>query len=192
MEGINEVQGKRRRTRPPRGAARRTIRPHAHAHPFEVRRKAVQLCLEESFPVQQVAHEMGVGQSTLSKWVRLYRAQGEVGLQSKPRRPNRPRPKVAPAVKAQVVELKRHHPDFGIKKISQFLRRMWFLAVSRETVRRTLHEQQLLKKPRRKPQRNPPKPRFFERSTPNQMWQTDIFTFRLASPSQFLRFARGS
>ena len=186
MEGINEVQGKRRRTRPPRGAARRTIRPHAHAHPFEVRRKAVQLCLEESFPVQQVAHEMGVGQSTLSKWVRLYRAQGEVGLQSKPRRPNRPRPKVAPAVKAQVVELKRHHPDLGIKKISQFLRRMLFLPVSQETVRRTLHEQQLLKQPRRKPQRNPPRPRFFERSSPNQMWQTDIFTFRLGGKNAYL------
>ena len=186
MEGISEVQEKRKETRPPRGAARRTIRPHAHSHPFEVRQKAVQLCLEESFPVQRVAHEMGVGFSTLSKWMRLYRDQGEAGLQSNPGRRNRQRPKVAPAVKAQVVELKRHHPDFGIKKISQFLRRMWFLAVSRETVRRTLHEQQLLKKPRRKPQRNPPKPRFFERSTPNQMWQTDIFTFRLGGKNAYL------
>jgi len=129
---------------------------------------------------------MGVGLSTLSKWVRLYRDQGEAGLQAKPRRSNRPRPKVAPAVKTQVVELKRHHPDFGIKKISQFLRRMWFLPVSRETVRRTLHEQQLLKNPRRKPHRNPPKPRFFERSTPNQMWQTDIFTFRLGGKNAYL------
>ena len=186
MEGISEVQGKRKETRPPRGAARRTIRPHPHSHPFEVRRKAVQLCLEESFPVQRVAHEMGVGQSTLSKWVRLYRDQGEAGLQSKPVRRNRQRPKVALAVKTEVVELKRRHPDLGIKKISQFLRRVLFLAVSRETVRRTLHEQQLLKKPRRKPQRNPPKPRFFERSTPNQMWQTDIFTFRLGGKNAYL------
>ena len=98
MEGISEVQGKRKGTRPPRGAARRSIRPHPHSHPFEVRRKAVQLCLEESFPVQRVALEMGVGRSTLSKWVRLYRDQGEAGLQSKPVRRNRPRPKVAPAV----------------------------------------------------------------------------------------------
>jgi transposase InsO family protein len=142
--------------------------------------------LEESFPVQRVAHEMGVGRSTLSKWVRLYRDQGEVGLQSKPGRRNRQRPKVAPAAKTQVVELKRRHPHFGIKKISQFLRRMWFLPVSRETVRRTLHEQQLLKKPCRKPQRNPPRPRFFERSAPNQMWQTDIFTFRLGGKNAYL------
>ena len=50
MEGTREVQEKRKRTRPPRGAARRTIRPHAHSHPFEVRRKAVQLCLEKASP----------------------------------------------------------------------------------------------------------------------------------------------
>jgi putative transposase len=128
---------------------------------------------------------MGVGRSTLSKWVRLYRDQGEAGLKSKPRRPSRPRPKVA-AVKTPVVELKRRHPDLGIKKISQFLRRVWFLPVSRETVRRTLHEQQLLTKHKPKPQRNPPKPRFFERSTPNQMWQTDIFTFRLGGKNAYL------
>ena len=129
---------------------------------------------------------MGVGRSTLSKWIRLYRDQGEAGLQSKPSPAEPPRPKVAPAVKTQVVELKRRHPELGIQKISQFLRRVLFLPVSRETVRRTLHEQQLLKKPRRKPQRNPPRPRFFERSTPNQMWQTDIFTFRLGGKNAYL------
>ena len=186
MEGTNGVQRKRKKTRPPRGAARRTIGPHVYSHPFEVRRKAVQLCLEESFPVERVAREMGVGRSTLSKWVRLYRDQGEAGLQSKSADPSPQRPKVAPAVKTKVVELKRHHPDLGIKKISQFLRRMWFLPVSRETVRRTLHQQQLLKKPKSKPPRNPPKPRFFERSTPNQMWQTDIFTFRLGGKNAYL------
>ena len=124
MEGTNEVQRKRKKTRPPRGAARRTICPHVYSHPFEVRRKAVQLCLEESFPVERVAREMGVGRSTLSKWVRLYRDQGEAGLQSKSAGPSPQRPKVAPAVKTKVIELKRHHPDLGIKKISQFLRRV--------------------------------------------------------------------
>src|SRR5215831_5308947 len=107
MEGTKKVQEKRRRTRPPRGAARRPVPPHAHSHSFEVRRKAVQLCLEEGFPTERVAREMGVGLSTLSKWVRAYREQGEAGLQSQPGRRNRAQPKVAPAVKAKVVELKR-------------------------------------------------------------------------------------
>ena len=134
----------------------------------------------------QVAREMGVGRSTLTKWNRLYRDQGEAGLQPKPILRSPAQPKVAPAVKTQVVELKRHHPELGVKKISQLLRRMLFLPVSRETVRRTLHEQQLLKKPRRKPQQNPARPRFFERSTPNQMWQSDIFTFRLGGKNAYL------
>jgi transposase-like protein len=53
----------------------------------------------KSFPVEQVAREMGVGRSTLSKWVRLYRDQCEAGLQSKSARPSPQRPKVAAAVK---------------------------------------------------------------------------------------------
>src|SRR5215471_6934919 len=186
MEGTKEVRRKRKSTRPPRGAARRKSGPHVRVHSFEVRRKAVQLCLEEKFPVRQVAREMGVGLSTLTKWVKVYREQGEAGLEPQPRRAGSHRPKVAPAVKTKVVELKRRHPDLGIQKISHFLRRALFLPVSRETVRRTLHEQQLLKKRKPKPPRNPQKPRFFERSTPNQMWQTDIFTFRLGGKNAYL------
>src|SRR5512136_2143718 len=183
MEGNGEVpEKKRKQSRSPR---RRASRPHPHCHPYELRRKAVQLCLEEGFPVKQVARELGVGFSTLGAWVRRYRAQGEAGLQGKARSRS-PRPQVAPAVKRQAVALKRRHPDFGIQKISQFLRRVLFLPVSRETVRRTLHEQQLLQKPRPKPQRNPPQPRFFERATPNQLWQTDIFTFRLGGKNAYL------
>ena len=49
----------------------------AHSHSFEVRRKAVQLCLEEGFPVEQVAREMGVGHSTLGKWLRVCAPRGK-------------------------------------------------------------------------------------------------------------------
>ena len=87
------------------------------------------------------------------------------------------RAKLAPVVKQKTTELKQQHPHFGVKKITQVLRRVLFLPVSRETVRRTLQAQPPLKKP--KPQRHPPQPRFFERTTPNQLWPIDIFTFRL-------------
>ena len=63
MEGTTEVQGRMKETRSPRGAARRSNRPHPH--PFEVRCKAVQLCLEETFPVERLAREMGVSFSAL-------------------------------------------------------------------------------------------------------------------------------
>lgn len=136
MERIGNVQGKRKQPRVPRGAAQRSIRPRAHSHSFEVRRKEVQLCLEEGLPVERVVRELDVGRSTISKWVRAYRAHGKAGLQSAPARPHRPRPQVAPAVKTEVAALKRRHPNLGIQKISQFLRRVPFLPASRETVRR--------------------------------------------------------
>jgi transposase len=83
MESTGEGKRERKGNRRPGGVGRRARRLPGHSHPFEVRRKAVQLCLEEGFPVPQVAREMGVGRSTLTKWIKLYRDQGEAGLQSK-------------------------------------------------------------------------------------------------------------
>ena len=111
-------EGQTRETRPPRGAARRRS---LHNHSFEVRHRAVQLYLEEGFTLQQVARELHIGQSTLSKWAKLYREQGVAALQGK-RAAAAPRPpKVAAAVKEKIVALKTAQPAFGVKKISQFL-----------------------------------------------------------------------
>jgi len=60
------------------------------------------------------------------------------------------------------------------------------LKASPETVRKTLKQENLVEAPKRKPKRNPQKPRFFERSTPNQLWQTDIFSFRLGGKQAYL------
>jgi transposase InsO family protein len=53
-------------------------------------------------------------------------------------------------------------------------------------VRKTLHREGLMPKTKKKTPRNPPKPRFFERSTPNQLWQSDIFTFHLGGKNAYL------
>ncbi len=109
MEGNGEVRGKKKR--------RRARGHRTQAYPYELRRKAVRFCLEEGFPVEQVARELGVGFSTLGAWVRRYRALGEAGLQAKARARS-PGSPVAAAGKRQAVALKRRHPDVGIQKIS--------------------------------------------------------------------------
>jgi len=43
----------------------------------------------------------------------------------------------------------------------------------------------LVEKARHKPVKNPTKPRFFERSRPNQLWQSDIMTLRLVGRNAF-------
>jgi transposase InsO family protein len=181
MQEIHKLGKRQKEPQPPRGLARRIGK-----HPFEVRLKAVKLRLEEGFPAELIAHELGVGQSTLSAWTKRYREQGEVGLRSTVHSDGHGKSKIAPAVKQRITELKRQHPRLGVKKIAQVLRRMLFLSASHETVRRTLHQHRLIHKPKTKPRRNPPKPRFFERDTPNQMWQSDIFTFRLGGKNAYL------
>jgi ATP-dependent Lon protease len=59
MDENGKVQGKKKRTQGK--AKRRAGQSHGHCYPFELRRRAVQLCLEEGFPIEQVARELGVG-----------------------------------------------------------------------------------------------------------------------------------
>jgi hypothetical protein len=63
---------------------------------------------------------------------------------------------------------------------------MFFLSASPEAIRNTLHSESLMTAPSGKRKRNITRPRFFERSAPNQLWQTDIFTFRLGGHYAYL------
>lgn len=159
---------------PPKKILRRT---------FDERRRAVKLHLEEGFTMALVAQEMGVSLAAVDKWVRTYRREGEEGLKDHSSRPRSA--KIPQPVRDKIVELKKEDPTRGIKRISQLLKRVFFLKASSETVRQTLHKEELIEIPP-KPRRNLVRPRFFERATPNQMWQSDIFTFRLGGRYAYL------
>jgi transposase InsO family protein len=162
----------------------RPVSPPAYS--VELRRKAVKLHVEEGLALKLIAEEMGVSLDTLRVWVKRYQEEGEEGLTPHSTSPAKGKSKLPPAVHQAIVDVKREHPAFGVRRIAQWLRRSLFLPGSAETVRQTLHRQRLIVAPKHKPKRNPPKPRFFERSTPNQMWQSDIFTFRLTNQNAYL------
>ena len=153
--------------------------------PLEVRLKAVKLFLEEGLPPKLICQELHVNKNTLYKWVQRYRQSGEAGLQNRPGGRGKSR-KTSEHLRQKIADVKCRQPAYGVKRISQWLKRMLFLKASPETVRKTLHEQGLMPKTRKKTPRNPPKPRFFERSTPNQLWQSDIFTFHLGGKNAYL------
>ena len=182
MEEAHELEQKREQPKPPRGLSRRSRQVHS----FPLRLKAVKLRLEEGFPAKLITRELGVSSSSLSGWIRCYRRFGEGGLRRPHIKSLRGYAKLSPVVKEQIIALKQRHPSFGVKRIAQLLRRVLFLPGSHETVRRTLHKQKLIQPRRKKPQRNPPKPRFFERSTPNQLWQSDICTVRVLHQNAYL------
>ena len=179
--------GKKRekRERPPRGAARR---PKCHTYSSELKLRAVKLHVEEGFDLKLVAQEVGACAESIRGWVRRYQKLGRAGLETPAGKSRKAaKPKLPPLVKEQIVAVKKQHPGFGVRRIAHWLRRTLFLPASPETVRQTLHRHELL--PKAKPRRmkkNPPKPRFFERAAPNQMWQSDIFCFRLDGRNAYL------
>jgi transposase InsO family protein len=182
-ESVGETGRRRGRqgSCPPRGAA---AREKFHKYPFALRLRAVKLHVEEGFPAPLVAEQLGVGLSTVTMWARRWRTLGEDGLRDAALAGRGK--KLPPAVREKITRLKQKHASFGVRRISQILRRMFFLPASPETVRRTLHEEKLIEPPKARAPHNPPKPRFFERAVPNQLWQSDIFTFRLGGRQAYL------
>ena len=80
--------------------------------------------------------------------------------------------------KRTILMLKQANPEWGCQRISDMLLRGPALPASAAAVARVLHEagyqmEEVTTHP------HPDKPRQFERATPNQLWQTDLFTFVL-------------
>ena len=173
---------KKRAKRGDRNAMRAKTAP---AYPSEFKLKVVGLRLQEAYPVRLLAEEFGISQYSVYRWVRLYREQGEDGLKPKARRCSGGA-RLAQDVQDKIVGLKKAHPDHGPRRISDILKRFFLIRTSPSTVHRTLASEGMTAPVKRKPVRNPPKPRFFERARPNQMWQSDIMTFRLAGRNAYL------
>ena len=86
--------------------------------------------------------------------------------------------KLTEVTKRTIVMLKEAHPEWGCQRISDELVRGPALSASPAAVARVLHEAgyQLEERVTRP---HPDKVRSFERAKPNQLWQTDLFTFVL-------------
>jgi transposase InsO family protein len=152
---------------------------------LEFKLRCVKLQLEEGIPVSLLSKEVGCSPDVIRRWTKAYQERGEAGLRNRVV-PAGSRRKLPGPVREKIVEIKKREPLFGVKRISHLLKRAFFLSASPETVRRTLGAESLIIPSRKKRQHNITRPRFFERSTPNQMWQSDIFTFRLGGRYAYL------
>jgi transposase InsO family protein len=174
METIESIQ---------KSSAKRKYSNRSKRYGADFKLQVVKKLLEENVPASVIQQECGVSSESIGRWARAYRRSGLAGLSPGYRGKGRSLPS---PVKQKIVELKKANPHFGIKRLSQVLKRAFFLSASPETVRKTLHDSSLITAPPKKRQRNITRPRFFERSTPNQLWQTDIFTFRLGGHYAYL------
>jgi transposase InsO family protein len=151
---------------------------------FAVRRKAVQLYLEEGIGAELVAKEFGVSDKSVYAWARKYRLFGEAGLQGcgRGKRPER----ISQPVKDKITELKRKNPEHGVKRISQMLKSLFGLQASPKTVRKQIKHAGIAT-PKVKARRKPKAPeRRFEAATPNQMWQSDITYYPILGKTAYI------
>lgn len=128
-------------------------------------------------PGSEFAELVGVSKHTLYKWKKAFEAQGPAGLMDQPRG-TKSGSKLPEVTKRSILMLKQAHPDWGCQRISDALLRGPALPASPGAVAKVLHEAGYEAQEQRVEPHAPPVRRF-ERATPNQLWQTDLFTFVL-------------
>jgi transposase InsO family protein len=128
-------------------------------------------------PAADFAALVGLSKHTLYAWKKKFDQQGPAGLMDQPR--GGPAGSRLPDLtKRTILMLKQANPEWGCQRISDMLLRGPALPASAAAVARVLHEagyqlEEVSSRP------HPDQVRHFERAQPNQLWQTDLFTFVL-------------
>jgi transposase InsO family protein len=128
-------------------------------------------------PAADFAALVGLSKHTLYNWKRRFDREGPSGLLERPRGgPQGSR--LHELTRRSILMLKQANPDWGCQRLSDMLHRGPALPASPAAVARVLREAgyELHEEPTRP---HPDKVRHFERARPNQLWQTDLFTFVL-------------
>ena len=169
-----------------RGQKKRTNRKTRHrTYTPDERRTAVEAFLESGRTQEDFAKLWGVSGTTIGQWTRRYKKEGPQGLETRRARKSKRQSSLAPAVRAEIARTKRRFPDFGMRKVRDWLARFRGIRVSANTVQKTLKEEGLANPvPRAKPKRKRQPPRRFERSRPGDLWQSDITSFLLTRHSR--------
>jgi transposase InsO family protein len=148
------------------------------SYPVELRLRVIQEVMERGASRLAVSRLFGISISTINTWVDLYEAGGLDALIPRQSGPTAEKSTHAPAKRDAVVEMREANPDYGTRRIRDMLARFDGLGVSETQVRAILHEAGLIEEQAPTGPREHP-PRRFERAEPNQLWQSDIFTFLL-------------
>ena len=165
---------------PTRPRGRRLARPELEklATLTPQQRLAILDCWQRSgLPAKDFAPLVGVSRHTLYAWKQRFERLGAAAFAEQPRGAKKGS-RLPDATRRAIVALKESQPDWGCERISNMLLRSSALPASPAAVARVLHEAgyQLHEAPTRP---HPDHPRRFERARPNQLWQTDLFTFVL-------------
>ena len=121
---------------------------------------------------------VGLSRASLYAWKRRFEEFGPAGLDDAARKKLPTGSKLPEVTQRTILMLKKAHAEWGCQRISDVLCRGPGLPASANAIARVLKEAGYVS------EEHPTKPhpdhvRSFERATPNQLWQTDLFTFIL-------------
>jgi transposase InsO family protein len=159
---------------------RRLVKPQAaKAAPLTVEQRLLLLDTwqRSQLPAGDFAAMVGLSKHTLYAWKKKFDTEGPAGLMEQPR--GAPRGTRLPDLtRRTILMLKQANPNWGCQRISDMLVRGPALPASASAVAQVLKEagyqlEEVTTRP------HPDKVRHFERATPSQLWQTDLFTFIL-------------
>ena len=136
-------------------------------------------------PAGDFAELVSVSKHTLYGWKKRFEQHGPEGLMDQPRKaPGTNR--LSEVTRRTILMLKTTHPDWGVERISQMLTRGPGLSASPSAILRVLREAGYESTHVPTKPNPPPKVQRFERAQPNQLWQTDLFTFVLKQQNRRL------
>jgi len=169
--GLAQRLGRRR--------GRRLVKPAGPKPPLTAEQRLLlfDTWQRSELPAADFAALVGLSRHTLYEWKRKFAAHGPGGLVDRPRGGARGS-QLPDLTKRTILLLKETNPSWGCQRISDMLCRGPALPASASAVARVLHEAGYeLEEGTTRP--HPDHVRRFERAKPNQLWQSDLFTFVL-------------
>jgi transposase InsO family protein len=138
--------------------------------------------IRSGLQAKEFSRYVKVSPQQLGAWRRAFDQYGPAGLEPKPQGPGKGSRLPAPTRRA-ILLMKETHPDWGIDRLHDMLLRTEGFQASAGAISRLLKEEgyQAEEVPS---QRHPDQVRRFERAKPNQLWQSDLFTFTLLPSSR--------
>ncbi len=144
-----------------------------------MREAVVRAVVDQKLSTHAVAQKLGVPYTTAVMWVKAYRKRGEEALKMrKPAlHPNLKKP--ADERAKAILATHRQAPHSGSRRIRDVMRRFLGIGTSETTVRRVLRAEGIKPQAAKRRVRRKVEVQHFERAEPNQLWQSDLFTFLL-------------
>lgn len=148
------------------------------SHTPEQRLLVLDAWLRSGLPAGDFAPIAGVSKHTLYAWKKRFAEHGPAGLVDGATLRGPRGSRLPEVTRRAILMMKKANPDWGCQRISDMLRRGPGLPAGESAVARVLKEEGYVLEETPTRAHEPPV-REFERATPNQLWQTDLFTFIL-------------